>query len=42
VVVVTVFGRSGSVQVLGGVSLVALSLGGLLFAYQVSGFQFPE
>jgi hypothetical protein len=42
VVVVTVFGRSGSVQVLGGVSLVALSLGGLLVAYQLTGLQFPE
>jgi hypothetical protein len=42
VAVVTVLGRSESVQVLGGVSLVALSLGGLLVAYQLTGLQFPE
>jgi hypothetical protein len=42
VAVVTVFGRSESVQILGGVSLVALSLGGLLVAYQVTGLQLPE
>lgn len=39
---VSLLDRSGSRQVLGGVSLVALSLGGLLVAYQLTGVQFPE